>query len=188
MSREAAGEQRAVNVGAGRWGTERERNWPGTLMAVGIFIALFTLFWTGPRTLIPVLDLFRALAFCCIIGTLVPYVLGGWRMGMAKLEWFLFNVLAVGPITISALLWLNTWVHGPITWGSSRFGNDVVLILTEPNGDQHQERFAWPGHDEFGREELNASTTGMYRVGAARGCLGYWVVVERSVCEQDPCY
>jgi hypothetical protein len=31
---------------------------------------------------------------------------------MERLEWFLFNLLAVGPFVLSFLLWLNLLVHG----------------------------------------------------------------------------
>lgn len=84
-------------------------------MVLGIFAALFTLFTAAPWTLIEPAVLFRVFIGLCFIGNLLPYIRFGWRMGMERLEWFLFNLLAVGPWLTCILLWLNYLGHGPVT-------------------------------------------------------------------------
>ncbi len=94
----------------------REQYWPGTLMAFGIFVALGT-FSVGPGhgRCIAYDHLFRGLLLFCFVGNLWPAGAGGLRWGMERLEWFLFNLLAVGPLLTSLLLWLNFTGHGPVT-------------------------------------------------------------------------
>lgn len=94
----------------------KEQKWPGTTMVMGILI-LVASFWTvGELTLIAYGTLFRWFAFFAFAGNLVPYGASGLRLGMERLEWFLFNLLAVGPILLSASLWINYSVHGPVQW------------------------------------------------------------------------
>ena len=93
-------------------GRVREQYWPGTLMGFGIFIALGSLFTVVPWTLIDPMHLLRIFLLLCFIGNLLPYLRSGLWMGMERLEWFLFNLLAIGPLVTSALLWLNFLVHG----------------------------------------------------------------------------
>jgi len=89
----------------------REQTWPGTAMGIGLFIGMFSLFTVAPWTLIDVPLLFRVALFA-FAGNLLPYSRVGLRSGMERLEWFLFNLLAVGPIGTSVLLWANFFVHG----------------------------------------------------------------------------
>jgi len=96
-------------------GGGREVYWPGTLMALGIFVALGSLYTVAPWTLIAPDHLFRGLLLFCFVGNLWPAGAGGLRWGMERLEWFLFNLLAVGPLLTSLLLWLNFTGHGPVT-------------------------------------------------------------------------
>ncbi len=162
----------------------KERNWPGTLMVLGIFSAIFTLAWTGRRTVVSIEYLARALALLCVAGNLLPYAWTGLRAGMARFEWFMFNLLAVGPLTICALLLLNAWVHGPVTYTTAGFGSGVTVEVKEDDGSSRSLVLGWPGSLEFGPDEMRESGTGRYRVGVAKGCLGYWVVVERKVVRQ----
>ena len=96
-------------------GRVRDQRWPGTLMAMGVFAAIIGLFTVVPRTLIDGSWLLRGLLFACFVGNLVPYFRSGLAMGMERLEWFLFNLLAVGPMGMSLLLWANFLFHGPGT-------------------------------------------------------------------------
>jgi len=85
----------------------REQYWPSTLMAVGLFAFIAT-FWAGQAiTFITFGEIFRWLALFSFAGNLLPYMRSGLVLGMERLEWFLFNLLAVGPLVFTALLWGN---------------------------------------------------------------------------------
>ena len=107
------GTHRAVHQQRTVKGSVRSNMWPGTLMGLGIFIALGSLFTVAAWTVIDPMLLLRAFLLLCFAGNLLPYLRSGLWLGMERLEWFLFNLLAVGPIGTSALLWLNFLVHGP---------------------------------------------------------------------------
>src|SRR5262245_53650949 len=74
-----ARQQQRVNAKNDAGPQLKERMWPSTLMVLGIFSVIFTLAWTGRRTLISIEMLARALALFCVIGTLVPYAWSGLR-------------------------------------------------------------------------------------------------------------
>lgn len=80
-------------------------------MGLGVFIALGSLFTVAAWTLIDPMMLLRLLVVLCFTGNLLPYLRSGLWMGMERLEWFLFNLLAIGPIGTSLLLWLNFLIH-----------------------------------------------------------------------------
>ncbi len=103
-------QQKAVKGGV------RDQTWPGTLMGLGVFVALVSFFTVASWTVIQPSTLLRLLLVLCFIGNLLPYVVSGLRLGMERLEWFLFNLLAVGPLLTSLLLWLNFIGHGPVTY------------------------------------------------------------------------
>lgn len=93
----------------------REQYWPGTMMAMGLLV-LIASFWIGQLvTLITYTAMFRWLALFCFAGNLLPYMRTGLAMGMERLEWFLFNLLAVGPFVLSGLLWANFLFRGSPT-------------------------------------------------------------------------
>jgi hypothetical protein len=110
-------------------GRVKEQYWPGTLMGLGIFFALGSLFTVAVWTLIEPRLLLRIFLVLCLAGNLVPYMGSGLRLGMERLEWFLFNLLAVGPILTSLLLWANFLVHGP-----SRTSEHRVARVEQING------------------------------------------------------
>lgn len=153
----------------------REQSWPGTLMALGIFV-LITSFWAAAgRTLVSYVVLARWFALFAFAGNLLPYSRVGLRSGMERLEWFLFNLLAVGPFVFSLLLWLNLLVHGP-----ERFS------ITGYNGDIIQVRSYWMVHGRLPPGEPFSSNTGSiadhpgpvggHFIGTATGLLGYEVI------------
>jgi hypothetical protein len=88
--------------GVGR--APKDNTWPGTLMAFGILLLLVSFWSVAQWTLITYLLLSKVFAVLAFAGNLLPYAWSGLRLGMEKLEWFLFNLLAIGPITLSALL------------------------------------------------------------------------------------
>ncbi|MEZ4757326.1 MAG: hypothetical protein R2817_10910 [Flavobacteriales bacterium] len=109
LLRRSAGhhQQRGVKGGV------RDQRWPGTLMGIGIFVGLGSMVTVVPWTLIDPGLLFRIFLVLAFGGNLLGYGRAGLRLGMERLEWFLFNLLAVGPLLLSALLWLNYLGHGP---------------------------------------------------------------------------
>lgn len=162
----------------------KEQKWPGTVMALSIFIALFTLLWLGNRTLVDLLVLLRALAVCCVAGNVLPYAWSGLRLGMEKLEWFFFNLLSIGPLTVCLLLMVNHYVHGPVVWGEGRIGQAVTIELpwemdeflaVQNNITLSADFFA------FTDEERDEAVGGRFRAGVAKGCLGYWSVTDVEV-------
>lgn len=169
-----------VNGRTKRAGTVKEQRWPGTVMAIALFISLYVVLWLGRRTLVETVTLVRALALFCAVGALLPYAWSGLRMGMEKLEWFLFNVLAIGPLTLSLLLLVNHFIHGPVRYADAVIGYDVKIGIDGPDGPRE---VALPGRGYFyfGEDELASSTSRRYRVGVAKGCLGYWSVTYAEV-------
>ncbi len=101
-------------------GGEKDRSWPGTLMAIGVFFTLVNVVTVVRWTLIEPTTLLRGLALLCFIGSVLPYRLAAFRLGMARLEWFLFNLLAVGPLLMGAALWTNFLFHGHTTTSDHR--------------------------------------------------------------------
>lgn len=99
-------QQRVVEGGV------RDQTWPGTLMVLGIFVVVISFWWVGSKTFITYSALGRWFALFAFAGNLLSYK-AGLRLGMERLEWFLFNLLAVGPLLFSLALWVNLEVHGP---------------------------------------------------------------------------
>ena len=159
----------------------KEQNWPGTVMALGLFISLFTVIWMWGRTFINGDHLLRWLALFCAIGTLVPYAHSGLRMGMERMEWFLFNLVGVGPLMLSAFITINHWVHGPVRFSDHQIKYAADVMIGD-GMDQHAATLQW-GTFAFSDEELDANASHLYRVGVARGCFGYWSAVSGELVE-----
>jgi hypothetical protein len=161
----------------------KEQKWPGTVMAIGLFVSLFTVLWLGRRTFVDALSLVRVMAMCCVAGTLIPYAHSGLRLGMEKLEWFLFNVVAIGPLCVSFLLVLNHYIHGPVRWTEGRIGRTVHVTVGDPgHEEQHALRSNFFGFTDTDEEE---ALDGRFRVGVAKGCFGYWSVTDVEVVPKD---
>ena len=62
----------------------KDQRWPGTWMALGVFFALFTFFWVGPRTLVAAELLVKLLVVCGLAMLLLPYRITGLRLGMER--------------------------------------------------------------------------------------------------------
>ena len=166
-------QQRGVDARA------RDQSWPGTWMVIGIFVLIVSFWWVGTRTLISYTALGRWFALFAFAGNLLPYAWVGLRLGMERLEWFLFNLLAVGPTIFSLLLWLNLLVHGP-----ERFA-----VAHYPGTLEDLRRF-WmttgtlppmtPVPEELSGlvdELLKDGPIGEHLIGTAKGVLGYEVIV-----------
>ncbi len=160
-------------------GPVRERFWPGNLMALGIFVVLVSFWWAGMRTLITFMLLSKVFAALAFAGNLIPYAWSGARLGMERFEWFLFNLLAVGPLVFSALLWINYFVTGP--------DRHYMLMSGGSNVDIHQywiEHAELPENEPFDPAAMDAATAERFVAvqgersvfTLARGCLGYDVI------------
>ncbi|TXI78382.1 MAG: hypothetical protein E6Q44_11500 [Flavobacteriales bacterium] len=164
-------QQRAVEA------SPRDQSWPGTLMALGIFVSLISFWAVGGRTLIRYAELFRWFALFAFVGNLLPYARSGLRLGMERLEWFLFNLLAVGPLVLSLLLWLNLIFHGPERFVITPYAGGIMELRT-----YWMEQEELPASQALGTplEALLAAPppglVGGHVIGTAQGVLGYEVI------------
>jgi hypothetical protein len=153
-------------------------------MAVGVLLFI-VLFWTiGQRTLITFTELFRWFALFAFAGNLLRRRWYMKRFAMERLEWFWFNLLAVGPLLFACCLLLNFLVHGQ---------EQKMLVHAGRGFDLHEywrAHGAFPPHSpwpsNFGnvpeRDRFAMSTAGpgdkVY--GLAEGLLGYLVITEET--------
>lgn len=157
----------------------RDRSWPGTFMAIGLFVALISALTVVPWTLIAPGTLLRFFIGLCFIGNLLPYARSGLRMGMERLEWFLFNLLAIGPLLTCGLLWANYLVHGPVSTSTHAVSevedHRTYITYTFADGflDAH-----WMARSIY--RDLPDRHGHILEVGVARGLLGIDVVVSRK--------
>jgi hypothetical protein len=159
-------------------GGVRDQTWPGTVMVLGIFVVLVSFWWVGTKTFITYMALGRWFALFAFAGNLLPYGKVGLRFGMERLEWFLFNLLAIGPFLFSLALWLNLCVHGPERW-----------YIVQADGVVHDVRRYWletgelppntplgTGGDRSPQDLAGSAPIGARLLGVADGVLGYEVV------------
>ncbi|HQW07303.1 MAG: hypothetical protein IPH05_18325 [Flavobacteriales bacterium] len=154
-------------------GAAKEQTWPSTWMVFGLFVLMFSFWWVGIRTLQEFAVLARWLALFCFVGNLLPYKRIGLGLGMERLEWFLFNLLAVGPFLFSGLLWLNMLVHGP-----------ERLRILRYDGTVRELRNYWsergqlpPSFEEVpDPDRVRGLQYGERLLGTAKGMFGYEVV------------
>ncbi|MBK9286580.1 MAG: hypothetical protein IPN38_02570 [Flavobacteriales bacterium] len=156
----------------------REQYWPGTLMAFGMLTWIATFWWGQAVTFITYGGMFRWLAFFCFVGNLLPYVRSGLVLGMERFEWFMFNLLAVGPFTFSILLWFNFGMRG-----------EATIYILDGNYSRQETLSHWRDEgslptgrrsDELsGRLTQNEELRGLVigpLLGVSRGALGYEVI------------
>lgn len=157
----------------------RDRYWPGTLMGIGVFVALISALTVLPWTLMDTGLLLRFFVGLCFAGNLVPYAHSGLRLGMERLEWFLFNLLAIGPLVTSALLWVNFLFHGPVTVTDHLVkevqveGTVITYVFRDGfMADHWMARSAW--------RDWYPIVGNAVQVAVARGGLGVEVVVSKQ--------
>lgn len=156
-------------------GVVKDQHWPGTLMALGVIAFLVTLWLSLSVVYLSVVGLLQWFALFAFAGNLLPYVRSGLSLGMERFEWFLFNLLAIGPFLWCAMLVLNLTVHGP----------ERVFVL--PARGMDPVRY-WRDHDarptmrEISMEEAMGGAYGYGGIngthaltGVAEGCLGWEV-------------
>lgn len=156
-------------------GVVKDQRWPGTLMAFGVIVFLVTLWLAISMVYLTFVELMQWFALFAFVGNLVPYVRSGLSLGMERFEWFLFNLLAIGPFLWSAMLVLNLAVHGP----------ERVYVMPVRGLDpvrywrQHD---AMPAMNEITLERAHSGEFGeggpegsLVLTGVADGCLGWQV-------------
>lgn len=158
------------------------------MMALGILIFIIV-FWTvGQRTLIAFTELFRWFALFAFAGNLLPRRWYAKRFAMDHLEWFWFNLLAVGPLTLCCCLLLNFLLHGPEERMLVQQGRSFDL-----QGYWREERslpphLPWPSNfgadPEKDRLALSTANPGDKVYALAEGCLGYLVVTEATLIRE----
>ncbi len=152
------------------------------VVSILLFIALF---WSiGQRTLVTFTELFRWLALFAFAGNILPKRWVEKRFDMDRLEWFWFNLLAVGPLLLACCLVLNFFVHGP---------EQKILVHVQQGFDLHEywrihdalpSHLQWPS--DFGedaardREVLSAVSPDELVFGIARGTFGYLVITSQT--------
>lgn len=145
-------------------------------MAVGVFLTLINMVTVVRWTLIEPGLLLRGLALLCFIGGVLPYRLVAYRWGMARLEWFLFNLLATGPLLMGLLLWGNFLFHGPGVTADHRIAEvaagSAFRMHTFADGLWHR----YPQARLLGRETSDALGH-TARITTATGALGVPVVL-----------
>ncbi|HQV53596.1 MAG: hypothetical protein IPI00_13080 [Flavobacteriales bacterium] len=158
----------------------REQTWPGTAMGIGLFIGMFSLFTVAPWTLIDVPLLFRVFLVMCFAGNLLPYLRSGLWLGMERLEWFLFNLLAVGPIGTSVLLWANFFVHGTpiVTTHDVGIVDTNGTLITYNFKDNYLEGFPFARSTY---KDLVGPVGRTIEITEAQGLFGYPVVLKKEV-------
>lgn len=160
----------------------KEQKWPGTCMALGIFIGLFSMLYVGHRTVVGIDVLLRGLALFSCVGAVLPYAISGLRIGMDRLEWVFFNLLAVGPIIMSLLLWTNFLLHDPERCTEHHVTSDAVVQVPDASGGMQEITVPRSeGWIPMGGEEEGATT---YSLCVAKGCLGYWTITERHYVQR----
>jgi len=99
-------------------------------------------------------------------------------LGMERFEWFMFNLLAVGPFTFSILLWFNFGMRG-----------EATIYILDGNYSRQETLSHWRDEgslptgrrsDELsGRLTQNEELRGLVigpLLGVSRGALGYEVI------------
>lgn len=115
----------------------REPHWPATLMVLGI-VLFVAAFWAVVGTVyIPITEVLRWFALFAFVGNLLPYARTGLRLGMARFQWFMFNLLCIGPVLFCLLFTLDRAFHGPVRIELLDRGMDPVRYWREHGEHPH---------------------------------------------------
>jgi hypothetical protein len=179
---------RPGQAGRQQAGVDAGPQWPPTAMALGILV-LIVVFWSlGQRTLITYTALFRWLALFAVAGNLLPRKWYAKRFAMDHLEWFWFNLLAVGPAIFCSCLLLNFLFHGPEERMLVQLGRNFDLHAYWLRNHALPEHLPWPndlGADaDKDRYAFSTAGEGDKVYALAQGCFGY-VVITRVDEVQD---
>ena len=163
------GQQPPVDGGGG------DRTWPSTLMALGVVLWLAVFWGLGQRTLITYGTLFRWFALFAFAGDLLPYAWSGRRLGMERLEWFFFNLFAVGPFLFALFLGINFLFSGTEVRYVVRQAHHVDPPLYWIQHGQLPHGIPYAEY-ESGRSNINSVRHGDVMLGVSPGAFGYEVI------------
>ena len=167
----------------------KDWHWAYSVMLAGLFLGLMSLAYVGNKTLVSFGFISRVLAFCCCFGLLIPMRFYMRWLGLDRLEALLFNVMGVGPLLCSTLLWLNFLVRTdrqteiyPVVSKeliSGAYFQDITVSFTLADS-------AWAEYPEVRRFEITEDNitiiNGMeVKITVATGFLGYVVLVDNEV-------
>jgi hypothetical protein len=157
-------------------------------MLVGFFGCMLSLPSVGSWTMVGWGFLARGLTLFCILGL----VLFPWRyyqraIGINAFETFLFNVMGVGPLLFSLVLWANFLLRGPVEEEVLRIEErKFVGQMLNPVYRYELEGGAYASMPEFRRFKLDPSNKELLvkaqkvRYRTAEGLFGYRVMVGRE--------
>jgi hypothetical protein len=166
-------QRRPVKLRSQQAPVNAEQFWPGTLMAFGVFVWLVSFWFIGTRTFIQFSELLRWFALFAFVGNLVPYKSIAARSKMERLEWFLFNLLAIGPFLFAIALSCNFFFHG----------KEMKYLVPQAHG-MDLLRY-WRENDDFPlmipvefEQQITIAGPGDQLLVVAKGSLGYDVLLE----------
>lgn len=157
-------------------------------MLLGLFSGLFIFYSVGQLTLISFTALFRWFAVFAFAGNLLPQRWYGRALVMDRMEWFWFNLLAIGPLLLGGCLVVNFVFHGPGEHMLVRQGSQVDLHRYWREHGELPPHLPWPS--DFGadpakdRMALATAAAGDAVFELAQGALGYLVITARTEVQE----
>lgn len=150
----------------------REPHWPATLMVLGI-VLFVAAFWAVLGTVyIPITEVLRWFALFAFMGNLLPYARTGLRLGMARFQWFMFNLLCIGPVLFCLLFTVDRLFHGPVRIELLDRSMDPVRYWREHG--EHPHAIPWSeAAQRVGPEEWGFLLKAGAISGRATGLLGH---------------
>lgn len=160
---------------------ENNFHWSIALMFIGMIFGIFTFVFIGMATFVSKIFLSKILAFFCFTGLLLPMKFFKHWFGMSKVEALLFNIMAVGPIICSVLLWLNFLIRMGVSeetlnitsaniTSAQNFDNiDVIFTLENSAYEEYQEFRTLP----LEKGDLQKAKAKKLKIKTADGLLGY---------------
>lgn len=157
-------------------------------MLVGFFGCMATLPSAGSWTLVSWTFMARSIALFCILGlVLFPWRIYQRLIGINAFETFLFNVMGIGPLIFSLLLWSNFLLHGPAKEEVLTIEDrEFVGQMLNPVHCYELEGGVYRDMPEFRRFKTNPSNEGLLekaqkvKFRTAKGLWGYRVMLERK--------
>lgn len=158
-------------------------------MLIGFFGCMLSLPSVGSWTMVGWGFLARGLTLFCVIGlVLFPWRLYQRFIGINAFETFLFNVMGVGPLLFSLLLWANFLFHGVAEKEVLKIEErQFVGQMLNPVYRYELEGGVYQDMPEFRRFELDPENKKLLEKAqrvefrTAEGLFGFSVMLERSL-------
>lgn len=153
-------------------------------MLLGLFSFLFIFFSIGQATLVTFTELFRWFALFAFGGNLLPQRWYAKALVMDRMEWFWFNLLAVGPLVVGGCLVVNYVFRGPEVRILVHQGQRIELHRYWREHGAFPPHVPWPSEPSRDpaedRAALAAVQPGDVVFVWAEGALGYRVITART--------